>query len=107
MKKRIALGIVTLWVLAVVIGGCATGNGSGPDLSGSDTSNTDAVAAHWQEIHYGMSKDEVTALIGTPDDSQHMESQGYSSDCIYYGSLSLTSYQFCFENGSLDSKNQY
>jgi len=107
MSTGQAVGVVIGGVLLLgAFGGCSlSGNGNGPDLG--NESSSDNVAAHWNEITYGMTKGDVEAILGNPDDSQHMESNGYASDCIYYGSLMSSSYQFCFENDRLDSKNQY
>lgn len=100
--------ITIVAIVAIVIVVAAVGLGK----AGSDSQKASKnVSAHISEIHLGMTKDEVVGILGTPEDSQHFESAfaGTTStnDCIYYGSLSETSYQFCFDNGSLTSKNTY
>jgi hypothetical protein len=44
-----------------------------------------------------MSIDAVEGMLGSPDDTQHQEVEGLTTDCIYYGTPGDSSgwYQFC------------
>lgn len=66
----------------------------------------------------GTSQEQVEQDLGKPEDSQEFTSRGIitktpqNSSCIYYhqkgyGLFEGKSYQLCFENGKLDSKNAY
>lgn len=111
--KGVVHGIGTLikvGILIVVIVVVVAAIGLGKSATDSQK-KSDAVTAKIGQVSMGMSKDQVISILGTPEDQQHFESQfmGQQStnDCIYYGSLSSTSYQFCFDNGKLTSKNSY
>ena len=111
--KGVAHGIGTLikvGVLVVIVIVVVAAIGLGKSASDSQK-KSDAVTANIGMISMGMTKDQVISILGTPEDQQHFESQfagtQSTSDCIYYGSLSSTSYQFCFDNGKLTSKNTY
>jgi outer membrane protein assembly factor BamE (lipoprotein component of BamABCDE complex) len=91
--------IVILIAVAIV--------GLGVAANDSDKQATN-VAAHISEIHMGMTRPEVRAILGKPDSTQHLESGGLVSDMWYYGTLSTKgSYQFAFDNGVLTSKNRW
>lgn len=99
--------VIGLIIVAVVVA-IAWGGSSVIDKSQQSSDN---VAAHVGEISMGMTKDDVVSILGTPEDAQHFESafagETTTSDCIYYGSLSSESWQFCFDDGVLTSKNTY
>lgn len=48
-------------------------------------------------------------LIGAKSESTQTTSvSGSTMDCIYYGVISTKgTYQFCFNNGALESKSRY
>lgn len=54
------------------------------------------------DVKFGMSKDEVRELLGTPSNDQSMNSAGMTMDMWYYGD-----YQISFTNGKVDSINRY
>jgi outer membrane protein assembly factor BamE (lipoprotein component of BamABCDE complex) len=81
--------------------------GIGKEANDSDTQSAN-VKSHLSQVHLGMTRPEVRAILGKPDSTQHMESSGFKDDTWYYGTLSASgSYQFVFENGKLTAKNRY
>jgi hypothetical protein len=104
---KLTFGLIGLIILIVVIV-AIVGIGKKANQDKKQSAN---VAAHYSQIRMGMSKERVEAILGTPEDPQHFESAfggtTTTEDCIYYGSLAATSYQFCFTNDRLDAKNTY
>ena len=113
------LALSALAILAVVLVGVIS---AGKSLNDAD--NTSArVSQHISEVSYGMSTDEVRAILGKPDSTQEMNSAGTelpagpggpitipgeSNVEWYYGTLSSKgTWQLSFTNGRLDSKNRY
>lgn len=91
----------------IVVGIVVAIVGVGMAASDSEQQATN-VSAHISQIHIGMTRAQVRAIIGAPDSTQHLESSGLVSDMWYYGSLSTDgSYQFAFDNGVLTSKNRW
>lgn len=68
-----------------------------------------SVTSHISEIHLGMTRPQVKAILGKPDSTQHSETAGLGTDDEwYYGTLSTKgNYQFVFQNGVLTAKNRY
>jgi hypothetical protein len=101
--KWLMIGVFALVAVIIVVAIV----GLGKAASDADTQSS-SVSAHITEIHLGMTRAEVRAIVGAPDSKQHMESGGSSEDLWYYGTLSSKgSYQFVFDNGRLTAKNQY
>ncbi|MCB0857682.1 MAG: DUF2510 domain-containing protein [Solirubrobacterales bacterium] len=73
--------------------------------------------AQFQALEIGMTQQEVIDSTGkTPEDRQNFETEGIlskepeKSSCIYYNRADgefLDSYQLCFDNGELTSKNAW
>ena len=63
-------------------------------------------AAVRSQIALGMSEEEVQAVAGAPESSQHTEDTYGTSDYWYYGVLSTDGWQLSFTNNKLDSINQ-
>jgi len=108
-----AIKIICLIFLVICLGGCAAAMISlGKAVDTADKTGARA-SANINQVHFGMSKDEVISILGKPDDNgQHSESSFMgdttTEDCIYYGTLSTNdSWQLCFTDGQLDSKNRW
>jgi outer membrane protein assembly factor BamE (lipoprotein component of BamABCDE complex) len=63
-------------------------------------------AAVRSQIVLGMTEDQVQAVAGAPESSQHTDDTYGTSDYWYYGVLSTDGWQLSFTNGKLDSINQ-
>jgi len=73
--------------------------------------------AQFDALEIGMTEQQVRESTGkAPEDRQNFESEGFlneepeKSSCIYYnkdGGEFLDSFQLCFDNGKLTSKNEY
>ncbi len=68
------------------------------------------------QIELGMTEKQVRKIAGPPRSRQDMESEGilddenYKSSCIYYNVKDgefMDSYQLCFDDGRLTSKNKW
>lgn len=108
----IVLGTVLLAVgCAVLVGGAANEAVKEMDREQNRSAITSAEA---KAIPLGSSRQEVESRLGPPRDTQEMESEGFDggthrSDCIYYNIENgqfLDSWQFCFDNGKLTSRNR-
>ena len=75
--------------------------------------------SEFDSVQQGMTQQEVEHLLGPPDNSQQFEqqipqlqNQPLKSSCIYYPEsgkplLEGHSFQFCFDQNKLTSKNAY
>lgn len=117
---KIAAGL--LLAMIVLIGGCTAlvaGAANHADKQMQKDHDKHAITkGQLASVHMGDSKQHVIARLGQPSDSQHDETAGIdggtsTGDCIYYdakGSWSnfkAPTYQLCFTDGHLDSKNQW
>jgi len=120
MKTILKIAAGMLVASCVLIGGCVALVGSAANSADkqmqADHDKAAITKTQLHSVHMGDSKDSVIAELGTPDDSQHMESSSEfgdsTNDCIYYNVkgkdwTDLDRYQLCFSDGKLDSKNQY
>ena len=105
----------------VLIGGCSAiligaANEAVNDLN--DEQQQHAITrADYNALSIGMTEEEVRQSTGkAPEDRQNFESEGFLNDepekssCIYYNKADgefLDTYQLCFDNGKLTSKNDF
>ena len=114
--------IATLAVLlggALLIGGCVLLIAGGVDEAQKEQDKKGITMAEFDSIDQGMTQQAVEQQLGPPDDSQQFEQnipairdQPYKSSCIYYPEKGKQlfeghSFQFCFDNEKLTSKNAY
>ena len=114
---KVALGIII--GLVVVVGGCTALLGAGINEADKEQKKKGITASQFRAIKHRTSRSEVQRKLGRPEDSQRFEdagvrgvTRGSRSSCIYYpekgkGIGEGRSFQFCFTNGQLDSKNAY
>jgi hypothetical protein len=113
----IVLGILGLGVLGVV--GCVALIGAGVDEAAEELEARGITRAEFDSIEQGMTQEEVESQLGPPEDSQEFEQQipelqdqPSKSSCIYYPESGKPlfegdSFQLCFDEGKLTSKNAY
>lgn len=98
----------------VFIVGCALLIGSAAEDVSDEAQEHAITRAEFDAVQQGTSQADVEKKLGDPDDSQEFEQrfggQTQGSSCIYYNEKGKElfegdSYQFCFTNGKLDSKN--
>lgn len=119
-KRRTGLKIFAAIIAAglVLIVGCAVLVGSAVDDVENEAQQHAITKAQFDSIPQGTSQAEVEKRLGEPEDSQEFEQQSYfkkatqNSSCIYYNEKGKelfegASFQFCFTEGKLDSKNAY
>lgn len=110
---KVVLGTVLGGML--LVGGCAAVIGAG--LSSEETDGI--TRAQFDGVAQGASQSSIEADLGEPEDSQEFETQipefqdaPSTSSCIYYPEkgkpiLEGDSFQLCFDDGKLTSKNAY
>ncbi len=119
--RKVALGVVL--GLVVLIGGCTAIGVIGVQSDGTVTEGSVTYAvtvdgitrAQFDGVKQGATQSSVEADLGTPDDAQESEqniSEPSNSSCIYYPEkgknvLEGSSFQLCFDDGKLSSKNVY
>lgn len=117
---KIALGVVLgLGLFAtVLIVGCAALIGSAANSVDEEAQAHSITKKEFREMPLGLSQATVIKRYGKPEDAQKFENKSYfgsgseQSSCIYYnesgkGLFEGSSFQLCFTNGVLDSKNAY
>jgi hypothetical protein len=102
--KNIALIIAIVIGVTVIAGAINVGSSMNHDQATSDR-----VSAVWSQVAVGMTEDQVSQILGEPDDTSHSESSNFeggvnSYDDWTYGTLGDTTYSVSFINGRLDSK---
>jgi Protein of unknown function (DUF2510) len=113
----VALGIVLGGGLLFV--GCAALLGEGFNQAEKEQTKNAITSSQFRSIEQGTTQEEVEAELGEPQDAQDFEQeipelqQGpQRSSCIYYPEKGKPlfegrSFQFCFDEGKLTSKNAY
>ena len=110
----VAGAIILTFVVAIV--GCAALIGAGVDEAEDDAQEHAITRAEFNSVDQGTSQAQIEERLGEPDDSQEFENkfggQVQGSSCIYYNEegkelFEGASFQFCFTEGKLDSKNAY
>jgi hypothetical protein len=122
-KKRTGLKIfaaITAAGLVLIVGCAVLIAGGANEVANQIDEEQEASAitrAQFRALKIGMTQAEVRASTGkAPADRQTFESEGFlndepsSSSCIYYnqaGGEFLDTYQLCFDEGKLTSKNDF
>lgn len=105
-----------LLVLIVAIVGCAALIGVGVEEATDEAQEHAISRAEFNSVEQGTTQGAIEKRFGEPEDSQEFEQkfggQVTGSSCIYYNETGQElfegdSYQFCFTEGRLDSKNAY
>jgi hypothetical protein len=122
-KKRTALKVFVGLTVAglVLIVGCTAlfigGVDNAVDELDAEQAKHAITRAEYNELEIGMTQQEVISTLGKqPEDRQRFQSESYldeepsNSSCIYYNQADgefLDSYQLCFDDGILTSKNDW
>lgn len=77
------------------------------EIDKSEESSAQVTKAKVDKVKIGDSKKRVRKILGKPESTDKQEVEGLTMECMYYGVLADRSWQFCFENGKLSSKNRY
>lgn len=112
----IALGVLLGGTLLIV--GCVALVASGVDEANEEQKKQGITLEQFRSVRQGTTQDEIEADFGKPEDAQEFENEGIDtteperSSCIYYpekgkGIGEGRSFQLCFTEGKLDSKNAY
>jgi hypothetical protein len=124
-KKRGGGSTILKVMLGVVLGacvlivGCVALLGAGLNEADEEQKKKGITLQQFRSIDQGSSQEQVEAELGPPDDAQEFEQEipeldtgNQKSSCIYYpekgkGIGEGRSFQLCFDNGELTSKNSY
>jgi hypothetical protein len=64
--------------------------------------------AEFLQVKRGVTRDELRALVGKPEDSDSSKVEGVRLDCWYYGVVGATgAFQFCFADDRLVSRFRF
>lgn len=77
------------------------------EVEKSEKSSAQVTPEKIKQVKIGDTRREVRKLLGKPEDTQRQESEFGVSDCWYYGVLAEKSWQLCFDDGKLTSKNRW
>jgi hypothetical protein len=110
---KIAGGIILAFVL--LIAGCTALIGVGANEVQKESNEHAITRAQYRAIKSGMTRAQVEAKLGEPANDQDMNvsveelSVASNTQCIYYNEKDeiVSMYQFCFDNGKLNSKARY
>lgn len=113
---KVMLGVVLGF--CVVIVGCVAVLGSAVEEADEEQRKKGITMEQFRAVPQGSTQEEVEAELGTPEDAQEFEQEipelntNQRSSCIYYpekgkGIGEGRSFQLCFDNGKLTSKNAY
>ena len=114
---KVLLGVFLGGLL--LIGGCVALFGAAVDEADKEQQEKGITRAQFDSIEQGTSQEDVEAELGQPEDSQEFEQQipelqeeASKSSCIYYPEKGKPlfegdSFQLCFDDGKLTSKNAY
>jgi hypothetical protein len=103
MAKKVTVALVCL-VTALVSMGADSCSEATDEIDKADKAEQRAKEG-WSQVSIGDSQGTVRTALGSPSSTQTMQSEGYSSECWYWG---VGSYQICFdETDHVDSKNRY
>jgi hypothetical protein len=120
-KQRVVLKVVLGVFLGfcLLIGGCVAVLGAGVDQAQKENDRAGITAAQFASIEQGTAQADVEAQLGKPQSAQEFEQQipelqanPSKSSCIYYPESGKAlfegkSFQLCFDEGKLTSKNAY
>lgn len=108
------IGIITMVIVIVVLGGCAaTMISLGNEVNKADEQAQEFASVR-DQISLGMTESEVLVIAGEPRDTSETTSSYQGIDgtvttvtkYAYYGLLSTDSWQLVYENGELRSINR-
>lgn len=102
--RRIPTALMCLGLFFALV--AAEGSGC-EEIEESERSSAKITPAKVKKIDMGDSKRRVRKILGKPQSTDRQESEGLTMECWYYGVLAERSWQFCFDNGKLSSKNRY
>lgn len=111
---KVVLGIIVGGL--VLIGGCVAIIGGAVDEAEDEAQEHAITRSEFNSIGQGATQSAVEKQLGDPEDSQEFEQRfgkkAQGSSCIYYNEegqdlFEGESYQLCFTDGKLDSKNVY
>jgi hypothetical protein len=114
---KVMLGVVLGFCL--LIGGCVALIGVGVNEADKEQKKKGITLKQFRSVKQGTSQADVEAELGTPEDAQEFEQEipeldtgTQRSSCIYYpekgkGIGEGRSFQLCFDNDKLTSKNVY
>jgi hypothetical protein len=114
---KVMLGVVL--GACVLIVGCVALLAAGVNEADKEQKKKGITLSQFRSIQQGTTQEEVEADLGTPEDAQEFEQEipelntgKQQSSCIYYpekgkGIGEGRSFQLCFDNGKLTSKNSY
>jgi len=114
---KVALGIVL--GLTVLVVGCVAVIGAGVDEAEKERQEEGISLGEFRDTQQGASERQVRDRLGKPESAQQFENQipelqdqPSRSSCIYYPERGKPlfegrSFQFCFDEGRLTSKNAY
>ena len=103
----------------LLIGGCVALFAAGVEEADEEQKKKGITLKQFRAVKQGTSQDEVEAKLGKPEDAQEFEQEipeldtgTQRSSCIYYpekgkGIGEGRTFQLCFDNGKLTSKNIY
>lgn len=64
--------------------------------------------AEFLQVKRGVTRDELRALVGQPEDKDSSTVEGVRLDCWYYGVVGATgAFQFCFADDKLVARFRY
>ncbi len=120
-KQRIVLKVMLgLFVgFCLLIAGCAALIGSGVNEAQKENDRVGITAAEFGSVAQSTTQSDVEAQLGKPESAQEFENQipelqanPSQSFCIYYPEKGKPlfegkSFQLCFDEGKLTSKNAY
>ena len=114
---KVLLGVVLGGLVLIV--GCAALIGAGVNEAEKEQDAKGITMSEFRSIQQGTSQEEVESQLGEPEDAQEFENQipelqdqPSRSSCIYYPEKGKPlfegrSFQLCFDDGKLTSKNAY
>jgi hypothetical protein len=103
----------------LLIGGCVALLASSVEEADEEQKKKGITLQQFRSVEQGATQEEVEAELGKPEDAQEFEQEipelqtgTQRSSCIYYpekgkGIGEGRSFQLCFDNGKLTSKNAY
>lgn len=114
---KVALGIVLGGLVLIV--GCSALLAEGIDQAEKEQTENGITLAQFRAVSQGATESQVRAELGEPENAQEFEQEipelqqgAQRSSCIYYPEKDKAlfegkSFQLCFDDGKLTSKNAY
>jgi hypothetical protein len=100
--KWAALLGVLLVVVIVIVAVVALGS----EADKRQQSAAQLTPAKLEQVELGIRKGELRELLGAPERADRTQLERVEQECWYDGVLAETTWQFCFENGRLASRNR-